>query len=250
MNRLFVKHVTKHFGKRVALEDVSLTVREGEFLCLVGPSGCGKSTLLNLIAGLDRPDEGEIIDDGEVVTEPGQERMLMFQDAALFPWLNVWNNVLFGLKLKPGLRRRERKLIAMKFLEMVRLKEHRFAYAHELSGGMRQRASLARALAPNPNLLLMDEPFASLDAMTREQFYEDLQEIWLKEKKTILLVTHNVAEAVTLGDRILTFTDSPGTISREYLIDLPRPRDIRSLAIAERAAKITADLRKEIRRLL
>src|SRR5205823_5442891 len=195
-----------------ALDRVSLQVSEGEFVCLVGPSGCGKSTLLNIIAGLEKPDSGRVLTDGNRVSEPGRDRMVMFQESALFPWLNVLGNVLFGLKLKPNLTNRERREVAKFYLKLVGLERFTKANIHELSGGMKQRVALARALAPNPRVLLMDEPFAALDALTREQLYGHLQRIWKSRRKTIVFVTHNVREAACLGDRVLLFSPHPARV--------------------------------------
>ena len=185
--KLVVDHVTKSFhsqrGWLKALDDVSLNVTEGEFVCLVGPSGCGKSTLLNLIAGLDTPDGGSLTSDGSPIIGTGRERGVMFQEHALFPWLDVLGNVLFGLQLKPNLNKSERIDIAKYYLQLVGLGRFVHANVHELSGGMKQRVALARALAPNPRILCMDEPFAALDAMTREQLYADLQDIWASAKR-------------------------------------------------------------------
>ena len=246
-SKLSVQHVSKHFrsrGRAVhALDDISLEVGEGEFVCLVGPSGCGKSTLLNIIAGLDRADEGQVVCDGAPVAAPGRDRMMMFQESALFPWLDVLDNVLFGLKLKPNLSGRERHEVARFYLKLVGLEKFEQAAIHELSGGMKQRVALARALAPNPRVLLMDEPFAALDALTREQLYGDLQEIWQKRKKTIIFVTHNVREAACLGDRVVLFSPHPGRIREQFRIDLPRPRDINSVDLARHATAITAALK-------
>ena len=247
--KLVVAGVTKVFktgsGLVTALENVSLQVREGEAIsCLVGPSGSGKSTLLNIIAGLEKPDQGEVLVDGEPVVGPGRDRMVMFQESALFPWLNVIENVLFGLKLKPGVTNRQRREVAEYYLQMVGLGRFLKAYVHELSGGMKQRVALARALAPNPSILLMDEPFAALDAMTREQLYIDLQEIWQKRRKTIVFVTHNVREAICLGDRIMLMSPSPGRIQDQFTIALPRPRDINSVEVARHAMEITAVIRR------
>ncbi len=246
-SKLSVQHVSKKFhtgGATVqALEDVSLDVGEGEFVCLVGPSGCGKSTLLNIIAGLEQADTGEVLADSVAVKAPGRDRMVMFQEPALFPWLNTINNVLFGLKLKPGLNDAERKKVAESYLRLVGLEKFHKAYLHELSGGMKQRVALARALAPNPKVLLMDEPFAALDALTREQLYGDLQQIWQQRKKTIVFVTHNVREAACLGDRVLLFSPHPGRIREEFKIDLPRPRDINSVDLARFSTRITAALK-------
>src|SRR3954471_5304681 len=246
-SKLAIEHVSKSFttstGKVQALEDVSLAVDEGEFVCLVGASGCGKSTLLNIIAGLEKPDSGTVLADGKPITGPGRERLVMFQESALFPWLDVMGNVLFGLKLKPNLTDKDRCDVARYYLELVGLTRFEKANIHELSGGMKQRVSLARALAPNPRVLLMDEPFAALDALTREQFYGDIQEIWKSRRKTIVFVTHNVREAACLGDRVLVFSPHPGRIQEEFRIDLPRPRDINSVDLAAHASRIKGSLK-------
>ena len=246
--KLVVEGVSKRFRtKRAtvhALDDVSLSIMEGEFVCLVGPSGCGKSTLLNIVAGLDCPDRGQVLSDGRKVTGPGRERMMMFQDAALFPWLDALGNVMFGLKLKPSLSGAERREVAMFYLRLVGLEKFARASVHELSGGMKQRVALARALAPNPRVLLMDEPFGALDALTREQLYGDIQRIWRERRKTILFVTHNVREAACLGDRVILFSPHPGRIHEEFAIDLPRPRDINSVGLAKHAAGIMGALKR------
>jgi NitT/TauT family transport system ATP-binding protein len=249
-SKISIQSVSKVFRTRRdvvhALDRVSLDVRECEFVCLVGPSGCGKSTLLNLIAGLDRPDEGVILANGQQVSGPGPDRMVMFQESALFPWLDVMDNVLFGLKLKPNLPKKARADVAMHFLRLVGLERFASASVHELSGGMKQRVALARSLAPNPRVLLMDEPFGALDAMTREQLYGDLQSIWQARKKTIVFVTHNVREAVCLGDRVILFSPHPGRIREEFVIDLPRPRDINDPHLAELATRITRALKQHV----
>ena len=246
-SKLSIEEVSKSFktasGPVLALDRVSLNVAESEFVCLVGASGCGKSTLLNIIAGLEKPDSGTVLADGKPVTEPGRERLVMFQEPALFPWLDVLGNVLFGLKLKRNLTRKDRCDVARYYLELVGLSRFERANIHELSGGMKQRVSLARALAPNPRVLLMDEPFAALDALTREQFYGDIQEIWKSRRKTIVFVTHNVREAACLGDRVLVFSPHPGRIQEEFRIDLPRPRDINSVDLAAHATKIKGSLK-------
>ncbi len=246
--KLHVQDVSKvYHGSRQtvnALENINLQVEEGEFVCLLGASGCGKSTLLNLIAGLEHPTSGTIQADGTPVTGPGRQRMVMFQEHALFPWLDVFGNVMFGLKLKPGLTEENRREVAKYYLKLVGLENFIHANVHELSGGMKQRVALARALAPNPHMLLMDEPFAALDAMTREQLYDDLQEIQQKRRKTVIFVTHNVREAVCLGDRVLLFTPRPGRIHAQYRVTLPRKRDINDVAVAQIASGITAELKK------
>jgi NitT/TauT family transport system ATP-binding protein len=169
--------------------------------------------------------------------------MMMFQEPALFPWLDVLENVMFGLRLKPGLARKERREVAQFYLQLVGLEKFMHVYVHELSGGMKQRVALARALAPNPRVLLMDEPFAALDALTREQLYGDLQRIWQERKKTIVFVTHNVREAACLGDRVVLFSPHPGRIIEQFKIDLPRPRDINSVELARHAGLIMASLK-------
>ncbi len=251
-SKLSVRDVSKRFvsGSREihALDRVSLEIGEGEFVCLVGPSGCGKSTLLNLIAGLDHADAGAVLNDGAAIDAPGRDRMMMFQESALFPWLDVLGNVLFGLKLKPTLTKAERVEVARHYLRLVGLEKFEHAYVHQLSGGMKQRVALARALAPNPRVLLMDEPFGALDALTREQLYGDLQDIWAKHRKTIIFVTHNVREAVCLGDRVILFSPHPGRIREEFVIDLPRPRDINSVDLARYSTRITAALKNHVNR--
>jgi NitT/TauT family transport system ATP-binding protein len=247
-SKLAIENVSKTFqsasGSVLALDQVSVSVAEGEFVCLVGASGCGKSTLLNIIAGLEKPDSGAVLADGKPVRGPGRERLVMFQEPALFPWLDVLSNVLFGLKLKPNLTNKDRRDVARYYLELVGLSRFERANIHELSGGMKQRVSLARALAPNPRVLLMDEPFAALDALTREQLYGDIQEIWQARRKTIVFVTHNVREAACLGDRVLLFSPHPGRIREEFPVKLPRPRDINSVDLAAYATRITKSLKE------
>ena len=249
--KLSVENVSKTFwterGSVHALDNVSLNVREGEFVCLVGPSGCGKSTLLNIIAGLEMPDTGRVLADGKPVTGPGSERMMMFQESALFPWLDVLGNVMFGLRLKARLTNQERREVAMFYLTLVGLEKFVNANIHELSGGMKQRVALARALAPNPRVLLMDEPFAALDALTREQLYGDIQQIWEKRRKTIVFVTHNVREAACLGNRVALFSPHPGRIQEQFQIGLPRPRDINTVELAKYASEITRALKRHLK---
>ena len=246
-SKLSIDRVSKRFftgtGDVLALDRVSLQVDEGEFVCLVGPSGCGKTTLLNIIAGLEMPDSGTVLADGKPVTGPGRDRLVMFQESALFPWLDVLGNVLFPLKLKPQLTNKDRRDVARYYLELVGLTRFEHANIHELSGGMKQRVALARSLAPNPRVLLMDEPFAALDALTREQLYGDLQRIWKARKKTIVFVTHNVREAACLGDRVLLFSPHPGRIQEEFAVTLARPRDINSVDLAEYSTRIMRSLK-------
>jgi NitT/TauT family transport system ATP-binding protein len=250
-SKLVISGVSKSFltsrGPVQALQEANLTVAEGEFVCLLGPSGCGKSTLLNLIAGFELPDTGSVTADGKSVRGPARERMMMFQESALFPWLDVLGNVMFALNLKPGLTPQERADTAHYYLKLVGLEKFKHANIHELSGGMKQRVALARALAPNPRVLLMDEPFAALDAMTREQLYGDLQRIWQQRHVTILIVTHNVREAVSLGDRVILFSAHPGRVREEFRINLPRPRDINSVEVATHATQITRALKGHLK---
>jgi len=246
-SKLVLERVSKWFQTSSlnvhALDDVTLHIDEGEFVCLVGPSGCGKSTLLNIIAGLERPDRGVVQADGQAIAGPGPHRLVMFQEASLFPWLTVLGNVLFGLKLINGVSAAERREKAEYFLELVGLKKFMHSNVHELSGGMKQRVALARALAPNPSVLLMDEPFGALDALTREQLYGDIQRIWSQHRKTIVFVTHNVREAVCLGDRVILFSPNPGRIRETFAIPLPRPRDINSVDLARYSTEITRVLK-------
>ena len=241
-----VRGVSKRFRTRradtLALDDINLSVREGEFLCIVGPSGCGKSTLLNVVAGFEGADEGEVLVAGERISGPGPDRIVVFQEAALFPWLNVRSNVEFGLRLA-GKGRRERREIADAYLELVGLTKYAKSFVHELSGGMKQRVQIARSLAVEPRMLLMDEPFAALDAQTRDVLQEELQTIWQRTGKTILFVTHNVREAVLLADRVIVMSPSPGRIKREIAINLQHPRSPDSHAVVD----IAADIREELR---
>jgi NitT/TauT family transport system ATP-binding protein len=246
--KLVVEGITKWYRTGAAnvhaLDDISLEIGNGEFVCLVGASGCGKSTLLDIMAGLTKADAGRVLADGEPVVGPGRQRLVMFQEPALFPWLTAFGNVMFGLKLRADLSNRERREIAWEHLALVGLDEFAYANIHELSGGMKQRVALARALAPDPQVLLMDEPFAALDAMTRDQLYGDIQRIWSESGKTIVFVTHDVREAVCLGDRVVLMSPRPGHIGREFKISLPRPRDINSPALAELAAQTAAALKE------
>lgn len=224
-----------------ALTAIDLDVAAGEFVCLVGPSGCGKSTLLEIIAGLQHPDEGEVSVAAGLATRP----VLILQEAALFPWLTVQGNVEFGLKLR-GIPRPERRERARAQLARVRLQRFATAFPHQLSGGMKQRAALARALAIDPPVLLMDEPFAALDAQTRDLMHAELQRIWSDTGKTVVFVTHNVREAVCLGDRVLLISARPGRIVDTIEVDLPRPRSVTDPAVAGLAHIALDHLREEI----
>ena len=227
-----------------ALAPLNLEVQEGEYVVFFGPSGCGKSTLLNLIAGFDTPSTGEITLEGRPIIRPGSDRLMMFQEHALFPWLSVIKNVMYGLKNEPQFRFRPRKQrdAARSWLKMVHLEEFESALIHELSGGMKQRVALARALAPDPKVLLIDEPFPALDALVRGKLYGDLQDILTRTGKTIISVTHDSREAACLGDRVVVFTPRPGRIKKEIPVGLPRPRDINDPKVAEYAGRIMAEL--------
>jgi NitT/TauT family transport system ATP-binding protein len=226
----------------VALEPINAEIHAGEFVVFFGPSGCGKSTLLNLIAGFEEPTEGEIMLDGARVVGPHHDRLMMFQEHGLFPWLNVIENVLFGLRRQFRFKPKARRQRARQFLQMVHLDQFEKAPIHELSGGMKQRVALARALAPDPEVLLVDEPFPALDALTRTKLYGDLQEIFLRTRKTIILVTHDPREAACLGDRVLVFSGRPGRIKADIAVDLPRIRDINDPRVAEYAMLIMNQL--------
>jgi len=230
-----------------ALQNIDLEIEQGEFVCIVGPSGCGKSTLLHLIAGLDRPTTGEIAVDGNPVQGPGTDRILLFQELGLFPWLTVRQNVEFGLKME-GVSREERRDRARQFLRMVHLSHFEDHYIHQLSGGMKQRVALARSLAVRPKILLMDEPFAALDAQTRDMLHDELERIWKETAPTIVFVTHNVREAVRLGDRVLLMSFRPGRIKSQFQITLNRPRHVEDSDVAHLSKEILGQLREEIDR--
>ena len=236
-------------SRLLALDFINLQVKAGEFLCIVGPSGCGKSTLLHLIAGLHQPSQGHVLVDDKLVDAPGTDRILIFQELGLFPWLTVGQNVEFGMKMT-HVPKSEREEKIRYYLRLVHLSQFRNSYIHQLSGGMRQRVALARALATEPDVLLMDEPFAALDAQTRDLLHDELERIWAETGRTIIFVTHNVREAVRLGDRVALFTFRPGRIKREFDIDLPRPRHLEDVTVAKSAREILDELREEINRSL
>lgn len=236
-----VRDLSKRFApdEPNVLETVDLEIKSGEFVCLLGASGCGKSTLLNILAGLDQPSEG-------VVHTP-ERPTLMFQEAALMPWLTAGKNIELAL-LASGVSRSERRSRAIELLNLVRLERAYNKRPHELSGGMKQRVAIARALSQQKSVLLMDEPFAALDAITRDFLHDELQRIWQETGVTVLFVTHNVREAVRLGQRVLLMSSRPGRILREWQVDLPAERAIDSPEVAELAHEITKHLREEIRR--
>jgi NitT/TauT family transport system ATP-binding protein len=244
-----VTYATNSDERLTALQDINLQVRPGEFLCIVGPSGCGKSTLLHLIAGLQRQTSGHVLVDNTLVEAPGTDRILIFQELGLFPWLTVGQNVEFGLRMK-GTPKQVREAKVRDYLHLVHLQQFADSYTHQLSGGMRQRVALARALATEPDVLLMDEPFAALDAQTRDLLHDELERIWAQTGRTIIFVTHNVREAVRLGDRVVLLTFRPGRVKREYEVDLPRPRHLEDVDVAGMAREILNDLRDEINKSL
>jgi NitT/TauT family transport system ATP-binding protein len=250
MGTVSFKNVSKTFSGRTevrALEGISLSIEEGEFVALLGPSGCGKSTLLNLLAGFESTSEGTLLFDGKTVTRPGPDRGVVFQEAALFPWLNVWQNVVFGPQVQ-GVARSEYESRARKLLKLVGLEAFADALPAQLSGGMRQRVGIARVLAMSPRALLMDEPFGALDAQTRLSMQQLLLDVWQALGTTVLFVTHDIDEAILLSDRICVMSARPGRIMRTIPIALARPRSISSLTspefVAYKAA-IMADMRVE-----
>src|SRR5438067_2769005 len=232
-------------GQVPGVADVSFDIEASEFLCIVGPSGCGKSTLLNIIAGFLTPSAGVIRIGGKPVTGHGLDRGVVFQDfAQLFPWRTALGNVTFGLEMK-GVGKAEREDIARNQLRLVKLEKFTDSYPHHLSGGMQQRVAIARALAYNPSVLLMDEPFAALDALTREEMQRLLADVWHKTRKTVIYVTHNVAEAIYLADRVIVMTPHPGRVKAEVPIGLPRPRDALSIGFLDHQKELLRHLAGE-----
>jgi len=244
VSRIVVRRLEKRYGSArggvLALDRISLSIRPGEFVCLVGASGCGKSTLLSLVAGLEQPTTG-------TVHHHGNGAALMFQEAALFPWLTAGQNVELALRLR-GVPRGIRRAEAERLLALVRLDGQAGKRVHELSGGMRQRVALARALAQDCSVLLMDEPFAALDAITRDALHEELTRVWEEVGLTVLFVTHNVREAVRLGQRVVLLSSKPGRVAAEWEVGIPQPRRIESPEVAHVSAEIIEKLREEIRR--
>jgi sulfonate transport system ATP-binding protein len=247
LNGVFRSYANSRGSFTPALQNIDLEIEQGEFICIVGPSGCGKSTLLHLIAGLDRPTSGEITVDGAPVQGPGTDRILLFQELGLFPWLTVRKNVEFGMKMA-GVTKDERRERAQKFLRMVHLSHFEDHYIHQLSGGMKQRVALARSLALHPKILLMDEPFAALDAQTRDMLHDELERLWKETAPTIVFVTHNVREAVRLGDRVLLMSFRPGRIKSQFQVKLQRPRHVEDSDVAYLSKEILGQLREEIDR--
>ncbi len=242
MGELVIRNLTRTFARDdgstlTAIEEVDLTISQEEFVCVLGPSGCGKTTLLRMVAGLDFATSGDILLDGEPIRGPNPKVGIVFQEYSLFPWRNVIDNVAFGLEML-GVGREERYQRADKYLELVGLSQFSRSYPSELSGGMRQRVAVARALALDPVVLLMDEPFGALDAQTRNLLQKELLEIWEKTRKTIMFVTHSVDEAVFLADRLIVLTPRPGRVCEVIPIDLDRPRDRTSVEFAQLRRKV------------
>lgn len=227
------------------LHNINVEIQHGEFVCVIGPSGCGKSTLLNLLAGLEFPTAGQILLDGAPIVEAGADRVVMFQESALFPWLSVIDNVKFGLKMA-RLPKAEQQERAMHYLKLVHLERFSKYRPHELSGGMKQRVALARALALESKILLMDEPFAALDKQTKNRLRDDIQEIWMKTKKTVVFITHSVEEAIFFADRILMMSTNPGMVMQDMHVDIPRPRHIEVKDFIALRADLLRQIRNEV----
>jgi NitT/TauT family transport system ATP-binding protein len=252
MSHITIQNVHKVFqsgGQEVhALQAIDLEIPRGEFICLLGPSGCGKSTLLNAVAGFSLPSAGTITVDGVPITDPGPDRGMVFQEYALFPWMTVAQNVAFGLQIKkaaaPAIEQKVDEL-----LSLLHLQDFRHRYPKDLSGGMRQRVAIARVLAIDSPIMLMDEPFGALDALTRRNLQDELLRLWVELKKTILFVTHSIEEALYLADRTVVMTYRPGTIKRDLVIDLPRPRDVASPAFNSLKKELSQLLMEEQSRL-
>jgi len=246
VSKTFISNVNGAGNRRVqALTPVNLEISDGEFVCLIGPSGCGKSTLLNILAGLETPTTGNVTLDGQYVSEPGPDRVVVFQEAGLMPWMTVQGNIEYGLKLQ-GLDKKSRAERADKYLRMVHLSKYAKAMPHELSGGMRQRVSIARALALEPKVLLMDEPFSALDAQTRDLLHDELQRIWQETHKTILFVTHNLREAVYLADRVMIMTAAPGSIKKIVSVPFAHPRSKSSTEVSTFTAQLHDLIKSEV----
>lgn len=251
MAKLEAKNIVKYFThdkyQVQALDGVNLRVDAGDFVCLVGPSGCGKSTFLRIVAGLEKPEEGEILFDGKPVTNTGPERIMVFQEGALFPWLKVSDNVEFGLKIA-GVTKEKRSEISKRYLEMMQLEKFADSYTYQLSTGMKQRVAIARALVMDPDVLLMDEPFAALDTQTRDLLLVEMQLIWQRTKKTILFVTHNVSEATVLGNKVAIFSNRPSKIKKTLSIEHKRPRLVEDTSLLKFQQEILAELRPEVKK--
>jgi len=246
---LVLSNISKKFksASHNTLADINLAIGGSEFLCVIGPSGCGKTTLLNIIAGLESPTAGSVSLDGSPVSGPGPDRVVMFQESALFPWLSVIDNVKFGLSLA-GKTRALQDEIALHYLKMVQLAHYKDYRPHQLSGGMKQRVALARALALDSKVLLMDEPFASVDKQTRNKLREEVHDLWRQTQKTVVFITHSVEEAIFFADRIIMMGANPGKIVKEFAVDLTRPRHIDAPEFIELRADLLEQIRMEVDR--
>lgn len=245
VSKTFVQNGASSSRRVLALAPTTCEIEQGEFFVIIGPSGCGKSTFMNLLAGLEQPDTGEVLMDGVPVSEPGRDRMVVFQEHGLMPWMTVSRNIEYGLKLL-GLSRKDRQDRARHYLKMVHLSKYADALPHELSGGMKQRVSIARALALEPEVLLMDEPFSALDAQTRDNLHDELQRLWQETHKTILFVTHNIREAAYLADRILIMTAAPGRVKKIVRVPFPHPRAKSSTDLGAFTALLHDEIKQEV----
>lgn len=249
---LVIEGVSKKYKKDNTeleiLRSIDLTVKDGEFVCVLGPSGCGKSTLLNIIAGFEKPSSGKVVLDGKEVSSPGPDRAVVFQENALFPWLKVIDNVEFGMKVA-GVAKDVRREKALKYLKMMNLTKFKDAFVSELSGGMKQRVSIARALCLDSNILLMDEPFSALDSQSRDILRTETQKIWWDTKKTIVFITHSIEEAVVLADRVILMPASPESEKKEFRIQLARPRKIDNVDVTYMVSSIMKEFKKEVEKV-
>lgn len=249
---LILKNVSKKFISKHkqthALDNISLKIEKGEFVCILGPSGCGKSTLINIIAGLEHPTSGGLFLNGKEIKGVGIERAVVFQEPALFPWLRVIDNVAFGMKIA-GIPKKERREMALEYLKMVHLSNFKDSFIHELSGGMKQRVAIARALTLDSEILLMDEPFSALDNQTKSILHAELQKIWIETQKTIIFVTHSIEESVLLADKVVTMSTNPGRIKREFVISSKRPRSLEDPEVIQVISEIIQKLKEEIEKV-
>ncbi|QWC22440.1 ABC transporter ATP-binding protein [Bacillus haikouensis] len=248
-----IEHLNKQYNDKTGtpvdvLKDINLEIDKGEFVSILGPSGCGKSTLLSIVAGLTKSTTGAITVGGNPIKKPGKDRGMVFQQAALFPWLNVRDNVTFPLKKE--MSKAEARQQAAKYLHMVQLGNYQDHYPHELSGGMQQRVAISRALAMDPEVLLMDEPFGALDEQTRSRLHGQLETIWMETKKTVLFVTHSISESIKLSDRIIVMGTRPGTILADIKVEIPRPRDAHKDQMVKLEEHIMSYLKKEIDKVI
>lgn len=249
---LQINNVNKQFTKQKVASDVlsqiNLDIEEGEFISILGPSGCGKSTLLSIVAGLTKPTSGEVLLNGKKITKPGRDRGMVFQQAALFPWMTVEENVMFPLRKE--MKKQEAREVVHRYLQMVQLSNYAKNNPHELSGGMQQRVAIARALSMNPQVLLMDEPFGALDEQTRARLHHELEKIWIETKKTILFVTHSISESIKLSDRIIVMGTRPGVILEDIQVKIPRPRAHHAQNVAKLEERIQRLLKSEIEKVV